>query len=356
MIGPLSNTRHAGLLLIRLAVAVAIWFVCSVSVRAIPLSDYHHSLQQAITALDTLWQVDENETTATYSARLSRTIDTVRSMIPKTTMVQSDGGVYSVDNSWFHDELTSLEKSAAAERPQKLLHVLERLKSIEQRILELQEANRGSVDKSQAKQMMGEILNRPEYAPKGKATSALKRLLTDFFRWLEKFLPKRMPLASGQGSSLVRIVQIVVIGLCVAVLVYVLRVFLPYLARARKVKDKSKQEVRVILGEQLAADESAKDLLSEAELLARSGQLRAAIRKAYIALLVELGDRKIISLAQHKTNRDYLRSLRSAPALYASMNGLTEVFERCWYGLAQPTPTDWQEFRSGYQETLKTHT
>jgi hypothetical protein len=131
-------------------------------------------------------------------------------------------------------------------------------------------------------------------------------------------------------------------------------VFLPVLLRRRKRVEKVKPEARVVLGEHVSADESSKDLLEDAEALARSGQLRAAIRKAYIALLVELGDRKLISLAQHKTNRDYLRSVRETPELHASMQGLTDIFERNWYGLAQPDPDDWQAFRDGYQRTLKT--
>ena len=105
---------------------------------------------------------------------------------------------------------------------------------------------------------------------------------------------------------------------------------------------------RVRLGERLEPEQTATDLLSEAEELARRGELRAAIRKAYIALLVELGDRKFISLAQHKTNRDYLNALRSVPQLHSRMRGLTDSFERHWYGFANATENDWQEFRTGY--------
>ena len=107
-----------------------------------------------------------------------------------------------------------------------------------------------------------------------------------------------------------------------------------------------------MLGEHLEPDESAVDLLSEAEALARQGELRAAIRKAYIALLVELGDRKIISLAQHKTNRDYLRSVSGIPVLYSKMTGLTDSFELHWYGFANATLDDWHHFRAAYKAAL----
>jgi len=106
------------------------------------------------------------------------------------------------------------------------------------------------------------------------------------------------------------------------------------------------------MGETLDPDQTAVDLLTEAEGLARRGELRAAIRKAYIALLLELGDRKIISLAQHKTNRDYLRAVRDIEHLYGNVKQLTDSFELHWYGLAQATETDWLAFRSAYNRAL----
>ena len=68
---------------------------------------------------------------------------------------------------------------------------------------------------------------------------------------------------------------------------------------------------------------------------------------------MELGDRKMISLAQHKTNRDYLNSVKSIPPLHATMRGLTDSFERHWYGFEQTTPDDWQDFRAGYLAALR---
>jgi hypothetical protein len=262
----------------------------------------------------------------------------------------------SADNKWVHDELDTLETAPNVKRREKLFHLLQQLRALEQRVADLQVPANQTIDKAAAKDRLEGILSRPEFAPKSKATNALLRWINKFVSWIGKFLPKQTPMESGRALSFVTIAQYLVIGISIVVLAYVAWVFLPVLwRRRRKLKDKTKPEARVVLGEHVAADESAKDLLADAESLARDGQLRAAIRKAYIALLVELGDRKLISLAQHKTNRDYLRSLREIPQLYTSMQGLTEVFERNWYGLAQPTPADWQSFRDGYQQTLRTH-
>jgi len=61
-----------------------------------------------------------------------------------------------------------------------------------------------------------------------------------------------------------------------------------------------------------------------------------------------MGDRKILHLAQHKTNRDYLKSVSNLPVLYSYMAGMTESFDIHWYGLAHATNDDWQNFRQIY--------
>jgi len=306
-----------------------------INVQAIPLADYHNNLQRVINALDTLLQSDEEETRDAYEARFAETIISVRLVLPKTQMVQTSAGSLSADNQWVHDELDALGKAPAARRREKVFHLLQQLKALEQRVVELQAPATQTIDKAAARARLNGILSRPEFAPRSKASNQLWRWIQEFARWLEKLFPKQAPVEQNKALSFVRIAQYLVIGLCLVVLAYVAKVFLPVLLRRRKkVKDKTQLEARVVLGEHVAADESAGDLLADAESLARSGQLRAAIRKAYVAVLVELGDRKIISLAQHKTNRDYLRSVKETPELYASMHGLTEIFERNWYGLA----------------------
>jgi hypothetical protein len=158
---------------------------------------------------------------------------------------------------------------------------------------------------------------------------------------------------SGTAQRITTVSQIVVVLLSVVVLAFVLKAFVGKLGRNRRAQKKEKPRSRVVLGERLEPEQSASDLLTEAETLARNGEIRTAIRKAYIALLVELGERKILSLAQHKTNRDYLRSLKERELLYSKMTGLTDSFERHWYGRAQASEKDWLEFRARYREALQ---
>ncbi len=146
--------------------------------------------------------------------------------------------------------------------------------------------------------------------------------------------------------------QIIVVLACLIAIAFLIWKFGPrYLSNRRK--KKKTLEARIVLGERLEPDQTSADLLAQAEMLARNGDLRAAIRKAYIALLCELGDRKVVSLAQHKTNRDYLNSVRERTLLYNSMRKLTSSFELHWYGFQPAAESDWLEFRNRYQQALK---
>jgi hypothetical protein len=135
---------------------------------------------------------------------------------------------------------------------------------------------------------------------------------------------------------------------------YAIYKFAPFFQRQRAKLKLNKREARIVLGERLAPDQTPADLLGEAEALARKGELRAAIRKAYIALLCELGERKILTLAQHKTNHDYLRAVRERRPLLDEMQKLTNSFENHWYGFRQTTADDWTAFRSGYEKVIGT--
>lgn len=323
------------------------------TVTAIPLSDYHKRIRQAVTALDTLALPDENESVTAYAARDAETIQGVRNLLPQTEKVESRGTSFNADNSWLHQELSKYASDHSLQRYDLLKRTTERLKSIEERIAELEQPASAATDsKAEQSRKLAEILRRPEYARAIKKESAVNTLLGRLVKWILSWLPKPKPISAGGFGWLSRIAQWLVIALALGVLVFVAKLLAPRVLYARWPKKKRKAEARIVLGERLEPDQTARDLLSDAEALARRGELRAAIRKGYIALLVELGDRKIISLAQYKTNRDYLRAVREVEPLYRNVKQLTDSFERHWYGLAQATETDWLEFRSAYKQAL----
>ncbi len=347
-----TSRRSIPPLLYGFPLSFIVLFLLSVSIQAIPLADYHKNLQQAINALDTLSEKDEEESPAGYQKRVNETSAAVRAALPKSQVVRSEADIFNVDNSWLHEQLEKFEKAADSERPAIVAQTLERLQAIEERVAEMEKPGLPSASKTEAIERLAAILRRSEYAQQDREGSAIARLWRDLVRWLLSLLPKRTPLKPGQAGLLSRLAQIFVIAIALAAIAYVLRLLAPRFLSARKQKARVKAQPRIVLGERLAPEATAVDLLSEAEALARRGELRAAIRKAYIALLVELGDRKIINLAQHKTNRDYLRSVSDVPVLYSEMIGLTDTFERHWYGIAEATLDDWHHFRAAYKSAL----
>ena len=337
--------------LLCLALLVA---VCASTARAISASEYQQNVKRSITALDTLAQSDEDETESEFRRRFDNTLTMVRKIMPESQMVECGEELCTVDNSWLHESLRDLENASDTDWYPSLTHLIEQLKALDERLTELQKAAAVNETKANGKERLREILNRPEYATSTRSDSALARILEDIGRWIAKLLGKRVPSASSGSSAVNVIAQVLVVGLALAVVLYVLKLLIPRFVKRRPKKPKVKAEPRIVLGERLEPEASAVDLLAEAEALARAGEVRAAIRKAYIALLVELGDRSVISLAHHKTNRDYLRSVRSLPALYPLMVGLTDRFERHWYGFVQADLADWHNFRDAYHAALQT--
>ncbi|HEV7798082.1 MAG TPA: DUF4129 domain-containing protein [Pyrinomonadaceae bacterium] len=321
---------------------------------AIPASEYHAHMRQAVKALGTLAQSDKNESAETYFSRDRETTRSVRDLMPPAQAVEWNGQNFNVDNSWLHQDLDKYAADATLARYDLLRRITERLQALDERLTELEQPTTGALrSKSQESRKLAEILQRPEYAHQVKQQSAFSRLLEQFIQWIKSWFPKPKPMSFGRADWVRWFAQWFVIILALGVLAFVLKLFVPRLLRGRRPKRKSKAKARIVLGERLEPDQSALDLLTEAEALARRGELRAAIRRAYIALLVELGDRKIISLAQYKTNRDYLRAVRKIEPLYGNVKQLTDSFERHWYGLAQATESDWLAFRSAYKQALR---
>jgi uncharacterized protein DUF4129 len=333
--------------------SVALLVVFVPAVHAISIAEYHANIRQAVSALDSLAQSDETENTWDYATRSVETVSGVRKLLPSKQTVEWAGTTFAIDNSWVHHELDKYSNAKYEERLDVLRRTTERLQALEQRIAEVESS--GSIrvtDKAEARRKLKEILQRSGYGSKPKEQNAISRLVERFLKWFQNLFPKPQSPSPGKAGVLSQVAQAFVVILAIGVLAFVLKTFLPRLLRRRRPEKKAREEARIVLGETLAPDQSALDLLSEAEALARRGEMRAAIRKAYIALLVELGERKVLHLAEHKTNRDYLSSVYQNQMLYGNVKQLTDSFERHWYGLAQASETDWRTFRSAYERTL----
>ncbi len=363
------------------ALVVAAWGACVSAVAAKPLSvtEYRqkaadaHGTLEALAELcdglaaaggekDTLEPDEEGYQPLPFPEAQKQRLAEAREHLPAKTQVEWGGAVVEADSAWLHWELRAYEVESAKPatsyrmRAAKLREIGERLHALEVRLEEAEQdaAARAARDKDAEKGRLANILSRPEYNKEVSEGGALQRLIEQFFQWLRDLFPDVNPVAPGASPGISRVAQFFVLALCLAVIGFVVWKFW-WSRRVRGVRAKPLREARVVLGEQLAPDQTAADLLSDAERLARAGDLRGAIRKAYVALLCELGDRRVIRLASHKTNRDYLQAIRSSasPRLYTEMLPLTFNFELHWYGLQAAEENDWRDFHQRCRQVLK---
>jgi hypothetical protein len=328
------------------------------SAFAIPLGVYHERVRRSIVLIGSVGAAVDGEVTNPERERVaeSRALGEVRTLLPPNDTVEWRGDVVRVDNNWLKEALDAYEQISPndSKRPEALSRMADRLQALDDRLNAIDAQAGQPLNKDEEKARLAAILRREEYNRQAAQGNALTRIIKRIRDWLDSLFPERQRSDARQDSRAVNLTAQIIISLvCLGIIIYAAWRFLPrFLRRERKKRKPKERGARVVLGERLGADESSADLLAEAETLARSGDLRAAIRKGYIALLCELHDRKVVRLEQHKTNRDYLRAVQSNAPLYEEMRPMTMSFENHWYGFIPATETDWQTFRARYRKAV----
>jgi len=326
--------------------------------NAAQLSEYRENVIHLKDDLIRLSYPEEDSTDAQNLALEREVLAEFPKLLPAQDKIEWRGSTVEVNNQWIYNALDRFKKEPpkSAKRTAILIEISERLSALEQKINELETAAASDRTKDEDKRKLAEILRREEYGkPEEKQPSLIEKALNKIMEWIAEMFPRpSAPTASpiGDFSSFAFILQILLYALILGAIGFLIYRFAPFFAAKYRRKVRNEKKERVILGERLAADATAQNLFEEAERLAREGNLRGAIRKGYIALLCELSDKKIIGLSQHKTNRDYLRDVRKQNELYQSMSGLTNNFERHWYGFDTAEESDWEEFRNGYRRAI----
>lgn len=314
------------------------------------LGGYAGRVRTAISIADELVNSSESGDQASYS----QIVVELKRTLPPSEKVTYGGGTLDIDNRWLHEELDRLMSSNENTRADIASAIYERLVSIEEHINELENATAQQRSRDEDKRKLGEILDRDDYRKPVVQESPFQRVLDAILKWIQDLFPSAAPTPVDQAGmpQLASILQtLLYVGLTGLLLMLAWRLT-RYLRTRYSSEEKTAKDDRVVLGETIAADVSPSGLLDEAESLARAGELRLAIRKGYVALLCELNDRRLIALARHKTNRDYLRDVNKRP-LFDDFRVITGAFERHWYGDQRSAAGDWEEFREMYSRTLE---
>lgn len=85
--------------------------------------------------------------------------------------------------------------------------------------------------------------------------------------------------------------------------------------------------------------------MAAAERLAAAGDRRGAVRALYLALLGDLHAQGAIVYDRHRTNREYLRTMRLESARAVAFADAVELFDRKWYGREGCPPEELDLFK-----------
>jgi len=326
------------------------------SVRAIDPASYKAKLDKARTIVSELLEYTAAaESGERFPGEELAAAGAIREALPASETVEWRGQQIETSNQWIHERLGEFENEEdSTKRAVTLTEIDELLSALSAKLSALDSAAEGRA-KDDDKRKLAEILARDEYQkPVEKKESGIAGLVERFLNWLRGFFPESGPAANSayDFSSIAKVLQVLLFALIIGALAFVIYKFAPLLFPTMRRGKRVKKTHRTILGERIGSDESSADLFSEAERLAREGEIRAAIRKGYVAFLCELSDKNVIALEQHKTNRDYLRDVRGRQTLYGNMSGLTLSFERHWYGLQPTGENDWDSFRETYKKAV----
>jgi Domain of unknown function (DUF4129) len=343
-----------------LAIGVFCLFFLPLNAFAKTLAEYRVGIESVQTSTEDLIDyVDEvSDDSDLKDVDYEReTLADIRKTLPVTEKIEWQGTSVETGNQWLEAKLKAFEDEASDQTKRRLIltDINERLAALEKKIKQLEDPSMSDRSKDEDKQKLAEILRRTEYQkPPEKQESWFQKMMKQIRAWFnEKFPRPDIPAGAANGLQTISFgFQMLLYAVVFGFIAFLLYRFAPFFVRKFRQREKEDKDERVILGEKLAANEDSQSLFSEAEALARNGNLRGAIRKGYIALLCELSDRKIIGLAQHKTNRDYLRDVRKKRELHQNMNGLTNSFERHWYGFDDADESDWNEFKQIYQKAV----
>jgi hypothetical protein len=334
--------------------------IFSSNIFAINLAQYRNKISKVKESTGYLLYPENYLSEAENAKNQTEIIKEIRATLAENEKIELGGSTFEVSHKWFFDKLTEFEKEAprSDKRTDILNEVFARFSALETKLNELEEQETSARTKDEDKQKLDQILKRQEYQkPEEKKETWFQQTWREFWEWFKSLFPKNSPIslpeASPEGISTGSYgLQIVVYGLVIGLIGFFIYRFAPFFFKQIKNRERREKKTRVILGETIAAEETSHNIFSEAEKLALEGNLRGAIRKGYIALLCELSDRKIIGLARHKTNRDYLRDVKKRKEIYSEMNTLTGSFERNWYGVNSTDQDDWEEFKQTYQRTV----
>ncbi len=236
---------------------------------------------------------------------------------------------------------------------------------------------------------IGEVMNRPEFSwrmPREKLQKEdrpqlgpiaqfvewiagalvkigkpISRWKDKFGDWLKKFFPKvdrgkDTSVKDWIGSVRGLLFVLLAVGICLLAIAF-WRTWQRRKERQVPIDVKPMQSTPDLTDDQINADKlPANRWLILARGFMKKGSLRLALRAFFLATLSHLAKDEMITIAKHKSNRDYERELRRMAHhrqnMIALFSGNVAVFDRSWYGKHEVTREDLKLFITNQERIM----
>ena len=177
--------------------------------------------------------------------------------------------------------------------------------------------------------ILAEILARPEF-------NSPMSLWDRFWQWIEQLISDLFPDSqAGDNTSwlalLIRLLPWIITILFVAAILWLLSYWLQRLLRAFVTDAR--------LAATTADDDlprSAAEARQQARAAAESGLYRDAVRRLYLAALLQLAEHHLITYERSLTNREVLVRIPPGSPIRAHLEPVIATFDRVWYGIHEP--------------------
>jgi HKD family nuclease len=276
----------------------------------------------------------------------------IKKLLPKTEDIEVEGRVVTVDNTWLHEGLGDYEKETDAQRRLAKLNETEGwLRELDEHLRRAESAPASESDASESREKLRSILARPEFQPEqetplGRLVKEVRQRITNFLREIYSAFSRLIERLFGASAKSGWFSVVLIIALFLAAAYGVVR--MAKVVRPRKRPDKKRR----VLGEEIPAGATSRDLAEAALRSARAGDFRAGVRNLYLSLLCELSDRRLIELDESATNHEYLERVSSLASVASPMSYLTDRFDYFWYGKFPSTEEEFSTCLARYHEAM----
>jgi len=241
--------------------------------------------------------------------------------------------------TWLRNTLAQAKTAKTADRDALLTAASDRLQEIA-----TGSSQSAGATFATARKAADNILSSPEFDTVEEQTW-WNRQLAKFWLWWGKAWERAADLGPF-GAWLGRALEVLFFGGALVGLLFFIR------------RSVIRQRLAVALnkgGGELTWKRESTDWARQAETSAGAGDWRDAVHCLYWATIVMLEGRRAWRHNPARTPREYVRLLKPGSQQQGALRGLTQIFERLWYGLREARSSDYERAR-GLYESLRDST